>query len=111
MNKNSRQPYMQVGAESLTTNVYKTGDELVGYDYRFNISRLSRRTGRVNQWFTPHDLVALVKLTQVLASELADDGCVSQTHCSRFHTLAAALDDAIAEVSHATNQAPIRENS
>lgn len=101
---------MQVGAESLITSVYKTGDEVVGFEYRFNISRLSRRTGRVNQWFTPQDVVALVKLTRVLASELANDGCIDQTLCTQFLTLSAALDDALAEVVPANRPTCTRES-
>jgi hypothetical protein len=87
-----------VGAEQLTAAVYKTGDELVGFDYRFNITRLNNRTGRVNQWFTPDDLFAIVKLARVLAAELAHDGCMNAELRNRLVSLAAALDDAISTV-------------
>ena len=92
-----------VGAEKLTASVYKTGDELMGFDYRFNITRLNNRTGRVNQWFTPEDLCAMVKLVRVLSAELADDGCMDEALRHRLSHLAAELDDAIAEVSTTNN--------
>lgn len=103
MNQRSRRPYTLVGAEQLTASVYKTGDELVGFDYRFNIVRLNNRTGRVNQWFTPDDLRGMVKLTRVLAAELADDGCTTPELRTQLFRIAAALDDAIAEISSADN--------
>ena len=98
MNQKSRKPYTLVGADQLTASVYKTGDELIGFDYRFNITRLNNRAGRVNQWFTPDDLTALVKLVRVLAAELADDGCMNVELRNRLVGLATTLDDAIAEV-------------
>lgn len=103
MNQRSRKPYTLVGADQLTASVYKTGDELVGFDYRFNIVRLNNRTGRVNQWFTAEDLRGMVKLTRVLAAELADDGCMSPELRTQLFRIAAALDDAIAEISSADN--------
>jgi len=87
------------GAEQLTASVYKTGDELTGFDYRFNITRLNNHTGRVNQWLTPDDLFAMVKLVRVLSAELADDGCMNESLRGQLIRLAAALDSAIAEVS------------
>ena len=88
-----------VGAEQLTASVYKTGDELMGFDYRFNITRLNNRTGRVNQWLTPADLYTMVKLVRVLSAELADDGCMDATLRNQLSHLSAVLDDAIAKVS------------
>ena len=98
MPQKTTRPYTLVGAEQLTASVYKTGDELRGFDYRFNITRLNSRTGRVNHWFMPDDLFAMVKLARVLAAELADDGCMNAELRNRLVSLATALDDAIAEV-------------
>ena len=88
-----------VGAEQLTASVYKTGDELTGFDYHFNMTRLNNRTGGVSQWFTPDDICAMVKMVRVLAAELADDGCMDEALRNQLFRLAAALDDAIAEAS------------
>lgn len=98
MTQKARKPYTLVGAEQLTASVYKTGDELCGFDYRFNITRLNNKTGQVNQWFTPGDLCAMVKLVRVLSAELADDGCMNAELRNRLISLATALDAAIAEV-------------
>ncbi len=105
MTQRSRQPYTLVGAEQLTAAVYKTGDEFSGFDYRFNIVRLNNRTGRVNQWFTPDDLCAMVKLVRVLAAELVDDGCMDDALRNQLFHLAASLDDAIANTSDSTHGA------
>ena len=105
MTQRSRQPYTLVGAEQITASVYKTGDEFIGFDYRFNIVRLNNRTGRVNQWFTPDDLCAMVKLVRVLAAELADDGCMEDALRNQLFHLAASLDDAIANTSDSVHGA------
>lgn len=99
MDNNSGKPYTLIGAEQLTASVYKTGDAMLGFDYRFNITRLDNSSGQVDQWFTPDDLTAMVKLTRVLATELADDGCLTVELRNRLISLAAALDDAIEEIS------------
>ena len=103
MNQNTSKPYTLIGAEALTASVYKTGDELTGVDYRFNITRLNKRTGKVNHWFTPNDLCAMVKLTRVLAAELAVDGCMSATLRDQLIGIAAALDEAIDVLSNSAN--------
>jgi len=101
MTQEVRKPYTRMGADQLTASVYKTGDELVGFEYRFNIVRLNNRTGRVIQWFTPDDLHGLVKLTRVLAAELADDGCIGSELRTQLFAIAEALDDAIAKIAPA----------
>lgn len=99
MSHKSRKPYTLVGADQLTASVYKTGDELIGFGYRFNITRLNNRTGRVNQWFTPDDLCAMAKLVRVLAAELADDGCMHAALRNQLLHLVSVLDHALAEAS------------
>ncbi len=99
MTQQPRQPYTLVGSDQLTASVYKTGDELTGFAYRFNVTRLNNRTGRVNQWFTPSDICGLVKLTRVLAAELAIDGCTTPELRAKLFRIASALDEAITEIS------------
>ena len=86
-------PYCSVGAGPLTSFVWKSGDSIAGWKYRFNIFRFTRRGGRVSQFFGPRDLFQLVKLTQVLAAVIADDGCLSQVDRGVLKRLAAELDD------------------
>jgi len=99
MSTKSRKPYTVIGAERLTSSLYKTGDELTGFKYRFNIVRLNNHTGRVNQWFRPNDLVALMKLTQVLASELNHDGCGDAALRQQLRRIAAVLDRTLDEIA------------
>ena len=84
-----------VGAERLTSSVYKTGEDLTGFQYRFNIVCLDSSTGRVTHWLGPDDLEAMVKLTRVLAAELAEDGCLARPLRQRLRIVAAALDETI----------------
>jgi hypothetical protein len=95
MSNGSHKPYAVIGAEQLTASVYKTGDELIGFKYRFNITRLNKRTGRVGHWLEPSDIPALIKLTRVLAAELAawEGGLRHQ-----LRTIAARLDDVLHEI-------------
>lgn len=87
-------PYAMVGAGALASTVWKDGSEFGGWQYRFNVFRLNQN-GSVGQKFTPADLKHLVKLTQVLASVLADDGCVSNEEREELFQLAESLDDII----------------
>ncbi|MEO9595888.1 MULTISPECIES: hypothetical protein [Rhodopirellula] len=95
MSSKTHRPYAVIGSESLTSSLYKSGDELVGFQYRFNITRLNARTGRVSQWFAPADVIALVKLTQVIASELQHDGCMNTCLRDELRGVAVLLDEAL----------------
>lgn len=95
----SNEPYAIVGAEQLTAFLYKTGDELLGFQYRFSIVHQNSHTGRVGHWLRPTDIEALIKLTRVLAEELANDGCMSDVLRRRLRTFAAKLNTAINEIS------------
>ncbi len=95
MSSKTHRPYTVIGAESLTSSLYKTGDESVGFQYRFNITRLNARTGRVSQWFAPADVIALVKLAQVIASELQHDGCMNAMLRDDLRRVAMHLDEAL----------------
>jgi hypothetical protein len=81
-----------LGAGQLTSAIWKTGDERSGWNYRFNVYRLSSRTGRASQLLRPADVLDLVKLSQVLAAVLADDGCMAAEERRTLDELAARLD-------------------
>lgn len=98
-------PYCSVGAGRLTSFVWKTGDLVGGWRYRFNVFRLASCGGRVTQLFGPSDLFHFVKLSQVLASVLADDGCLSPVDRRVLKRLAADLDDLLTKAKgKPTNQ-------
>lgn len=92
LRRSTPKPYCSVGAGQLTSFVWKTGNESSGWRYRINLFRLKARGSRVTQLFTPGDLVDLVKLTQVLATVIADDGCLSAFDRDTLKRLAADLD-------------------
>jgi len=85
-------PYAMLGAGPLTSALWKAGDERSGWTYRFNIYRMSSRTGHVSELLRPKDVGDLVKLCQVLATTLADDGCIACNQRRALAKLAADLD-------------------
>jgi hypothetical protein len=85
-------PYAILGAGQLSSALWKAGDEQRGWTYRFNIYRMSSRTGHVSELLRPQDVGDLVKLCQVLAAILADDGCVPRDQRRALAKLAADLD-------------------
>jgi hypothetical protein len=92
--KRSRpKPMAMVGAGPLTSAIWKSGDEQGGWRYRFNLFRQLAGSGQVSQLFQPSDLTYFVKLTQVLAAVLADDGCLSARQRKLLRQLAAELDE------------------
>lgn len=72
--------------------IWKTGDDNSGWRYRFNLFRTRRRGGRVGQLFAPADVIQLVKLAQVLAAVIADDGCLDPIERGVLKRLATELD-------------------
>ncbi len=91
MTNRSLRPYAVLGAGKLTSSLYKTGDELIGFHYRFNIVQLNCATGRVGHWLAPDDIVSLVKLARVMAAELANDGCMDVALRRQLYTLDSLL--------------------
>lgn len=91
----SHGPYMMLGAGQLCAAVRKEGDEQSGWQYRFNVFRMSKKTGTVEQCFNPGDITDLVKLARVLAYAIADDGCLSRDLQEELRCLSACLDEAL----------------
>lgn len=87
-----KKPYSFVGAGRLTSMLWKTGDEHSGWEYRFNIVRGPTLRESFNPLFEPADLSDLVKLAQVMASVIADDGCLHADDRKRLRTLISDLD-------------------
>jgi len=75
LQRQSRKPYTVAGAGPLTATIWKAGIDLQAGNYTFNLIR-TNATGRVTQRFRPEDLLDFVKLIQVLAFILVDDGCL-----------------------------------
>lgn len=93
MNANNK-PYALVGSGCLTAALWKVINE-DDCEYRFNLFRVHKETGSVDQWLTPEDIESLVKVVRVLAFELAEDGCMSRPLRHRLYQLAEDLDELI----------------
>lgn len=88
-----KKPYCSIGAGSLSSFLWKRGDQVAGFRYRFNLFRLHARTGQVSQTLRPSDLHDLAKLIQVLAAVTADDGCLPDAQRRELYRLAGSLDE------------------
>ena len=65
-----------LGAGQLVSAVWKTADQRGGRSCHFNVYRMNPHNGTVSQLLRPMDVHDLVKLCQVLAMTLADDGVI-----------------------------------
>ena len=82
-----------VGAGPLLSTIWKLGDEHSGWRYRFNLTRQTSDRRVFTDLFRPLDLVNFIKLIQVLAAVIADDGCLTQADRTTLKNLATQLDD------------------
>ena len=96
-------PYCTIGAGQLTSIVWKIGDQDSGWRYRFNLFRLTRDCAQVSQLYKPSDVRDFVKLAQVLASVILDDGCISRPERELLRQLATDLDGVIAATATASS--------
>jgi len=96
-------PYCSLGAGCLTSFLWKIGDQSSGWRYRFNLFRLAAKGGRVSQLFRPNDLMHFVKLVQVIASVIADDGCLSSVERDVLRRLATELDGVLIRAAQPAN--------
>ena len=86
-------PYAMIGAGPLSSALYKTGDELIGWRYSFNIHRTDFATGSVSHWLHPSDLLNVAKLIQVIGFEILADGCIDSQQRSMLQSLVNKLDE------------------
>ena len=86
-------PMEIIGAGPLLSTIWKLGGEHTGWRYRFSIVRQTSDSGFVTDLFQPTDLIHFIKLIQVLATVIADDGCLTQAERTTLRNLAAQLDD------------------
>ncbi len=92
-------PTEYVGAGPLTSAVWKLGSDQSRWSYCFNVVRQTSDGGHCNDLFQPADLIHFVKLIQVLAAVIADDGCLTQADRTTLRTLAAMLDDILGDAT------------
>jgi hypothetical protein len=94
MNSDNK-PYALLGSGRLTSSLWKIVNPNNDIEYRFNLFRIDRETGTVNQWLGLEDIESLVKVSRVLAFELAEDGCMDRMLRERLYQLAERLDELI----------------
>ena len=78
-----------VGAGRLIATIWKLGGEHTVWRYRFNLVRQTSDSGIVSDFFQPADLIHFIKLIQLLAAVIADDGCLTQGERTTLRNLAA----------------------
>ena len=99
-------PMELVGAGPLMSSIWKLGGVESGWRYRFNVVRRSSEHGRFTDLFQPNDLLHFIKLIQVLAAVIADDGCLSQSERIILRGLAVRLDEFLAGECSPTHEDP-----
>jgi hypothetical protein len=99
-------PIELVGAGRLISNIWKLGGVDSGWRYRFNVVRQSSDHEHFTDLFQPNDLIHLIKLIQVLAAVIADDGCLSQPERIMLRRLAVRLDEFLGDECSPTNEDP-----
>jgi len=93
-------PMMLVGAGPLTSTIWKLGNEESGWRYRFNVARQLLASECVTDLFQPMDLIQFVKLIQVLATEIANDGCLTHDEHLMLRNLAQRLDELLGRAAN-----------
>ena len=84
-------PMGMVGSGPLTALIWKSGHQDSGWQYQFSLFR-QLRAGKVSQLFRPLDLIYFIKLLQVLAAVIADDGCLSPVETGVLRRVEQDLD-------------------
>ena len=86
-------PIELVGAGRLISSIWKLGGVDSSWRYRFNVVRKSSDHEHFTDLFQPNDLIHFIKLIQVLAAVIADDGCLSQPERIILRRFAVRLDE------------------
>lgn len=94
------------GAGPLISSIWKLGGEQSGWRYRFSIVRRSMDRSHFTDLFQPNDLIHFIKLIQVLAAVIADDGCLSQSERIMLRRLAVRLDEFLTGECSSTHEDP-----
>jgi hypothetical protein len=88
------------------SSIWKLGGVESGWRYRFNVVRQSSDHEHFTDLIQPNDLIHYIKLIQVLAAVIADDGCLSQPERIMLRRLAVRLDEFLGGECSTTNEDP-----
>ena len=97
------QPIAIVGAGELVSHIYRCDDEANPNNYRFNVFRLTERLTATHE-LRPSDLRDVVKICQVLAISMLDDGWIPPDAKSVLNSLIQDLDSLTQGWSDRTNE-------
>ena len=95
----AEKPIGMVGSGPLTALIWKSGHQDSGWRYQFSLFR-QLKAGKVSQLFRPLDLMYFIKLLQVLAAVIADDGCLSPVETGVLRRIEQDLDQLLQRASH-----------
>ena len=87
-----KQPVAVLGAGDLVSHLHRGDDERDTANYRFNVFRFDRKL-EATHGFRPSDIRDFVKLCQVLAFTIADDGWIPADAREALIGLANELDE------------------
>lgn len=87
----TNQPYAVLGSGDLVSHLQRQDVDADSKTYRFNLFRIEH-DHQVTHGLRPNDLRAIVKLCQVLAFTIADDGWIPDDVRRELFELAADLD-------------------
>ncbi len=85
------QPYAVLGSGDLASHLHRRNIDGDNKEYRFNLF-LTEMDGRVTYNLGPRDLRSIVKICQVLAFTIADDGWLPKELRAELFELADDLD-------------------
>ena len=91
INRSPEKPMVMVGSGPLTALIWKKGHQDSGWRYQFSLFR-QLKAGKVSQLFRPLDLMYFIKLLQVVAAVIADDGCLSPIETGVLRLIEQDLD-------------------
>ena len=97
-------PMEIVGSGPLLSSIWKLDDVAAGCRYRFNVIRETSDKGLFTDLFQPQDLGHFIKLIQVLAAVIADDGCLSPSERITLKNIAAQLDELLTNTTVKVNE-------
>ena len=92
-------PMGMVGSGPLNALIWKIGHQDSGWRYQFSLFR-QLRAGKVSQLFRPLDLMYFIKLLQVVAAVIADDGCLSPVETGVLRRIEQDLDRLLQRALH-----------
>ncbi len=98
INVSPEKPMGMVGSGPLTALIWKKGHQDSGWRYQFSLFR-QLKAGKVSQLFRPLDLMYFIKLLQVVAAVIADDGCLSPIETGVLRRVEQDLDQLLQRAS------------